>query len=321
MISKPTLFAGILFLFVSLNVILCSPEFVPNDRPIIGVMTEETSQKFSNYGSSAITASYVKFLEFAGARVVPVLISQPLSYYEDIFSKINGVLFPGGGNLLRSDGYGRTGKILFDLAVKANDNGDYFPLWGTCLGFELLNYLAANQTLWMKACAAEDVASPLTFLTGYNESRMFQNLDVSLMKVMRNNAVTINYHQWCITQQNYTSSGLNRFFKTLSLSKDSRGLTYISSVEARNYPFYGVQFHPEKVLFEWVLSKSHHNIPHTEMAVKTSQYFANFFVNEAKKSKHTFPNKTAEDDVLIYNYQPTFTGKENSTTEQNYFFL
>lgn len=51
-------------------------------------------------------------------------------------------------------------------------------------------------------------------------------------------------------------------------------------VTAYKYPFYGVAFHPEKVLFEWTLSKMHQNTPHSAEAVKVSQYFSYFFVNE-----------------------------------------
>jgi len=32
-----------------------------------------------------------------------------------------------------------------NLAIEANDKGDYFPVWGTCLGFELLLLASAND--------------------------------------------------------------------------------------------------------------------------------------------------------------------------------
>lgn len=46
-----------------------------------------------------------------------------------------------------------------------NDQGDYFPLWGTCLGFELINLLAVNKN-WMKACSAMDMSSNINFTEG-----------------------------------------------------------------------------------------------------------------------------------------------------------
>ena len=49
----------------------------------------------SNY-STYIAASYVKFVESAGGRVVPVLTNQDEAYYEMIFNSTNGLLLPGG---------------------------------------------------------------------------------------------------------------------------------------------------------------------------------------------------------------------------------
>ena len=48
-----------------------------------------------------------------------------------------------------------------------------------------------------------------------------------------------------------------------------------------------------------------------------SQYFANFFVNEARKSTQTLGN---ENDYLIYNYNTTFTGKAGGYFTETYFF-
>lgn len=54
--------------------ILLAP--VINDEPIIGILSQEmSSQSHSQYGDqyhSYIAASYVKFVEGGGARVVPV---------------------------------------------------------------------------------------------------------------------------------------------------------------------------------------------------------------------------------------------------------
>ena len=63
----------------------------------------------------------------------------------------------------------------------------------------------------------------------------------------------------------------------MSLNHDINGLEFISSIEQKNYPFYGVQFHPEKNIYEWVEGK---NIPHGINATKVSQFFADFFVEE-----------------------------------------
>jgi gamma-glutamyl hydrolase len=35
---------------------------------------------------------------------------------------------------------------------------------------------------------------------------------------------------------------------------DQNGLEFISTLEAKEFPFYGTQYHPEKNSFEWTLN-------------------------------------------------------------------
>lgn len=101
------------------------------------------------------------------------------------------------------------------------------------------------------------------------------------------------------------------------MNKDKNDLEFISAFESKLYPFYGIQFHPEKNQFEFIEGK---NIPHSLKSVRMSQYFANFFVEEARKNDNAFADWLHEQSALIYNYNPAFTGLQNSTYEQLYVF-
>jgi gamma-glutamyl hydrolase len=103
----------------------------------------------------------------------------------------------------------------------------------------------------------------------------------------------------------------------MSVNQDWNGLEFISTIEHRNYPFYGVQFHPEKNIYEWVRNK---NISHSQNAIEAAQYFSHFFVNEARKSTNSFKNAKTEDQYVIYNFNVTFTGAVGSALEQCYMF-
>lgn len=50
--------------------------------------------------------------------------------------------------------------------MEINDNGTYFPVWGTCLGFELLVYLSANSSEPRTYCSSSAQALPLEFTEG-----------------------------------------------------------------------------------------------------------------------------------------------------------
>ena len=83
----------------------------------------------------------LKYLFVESNKVTILCSSLFLLFY---FGTVHSVLFPGGASDLFDSPYERTGKILFNLAVKANKAGDVFPLWGTCLGFEFLSICGAG---------------------------------------------------------------------------------------------------------------------------------------------------------------------------------
>merc|ERR1712226_961312 len=71
------------------------------------------------------------------------------------------------------------------------------------------------------------------------------------MRELQEERVSINFHHFCLTPANFTRYGMGNFWTPLSINWDRQGLEYISTIEAKNYPFVGVQFHPEKNVFEW----------------------------------------------------------------------
>mmetsp|Transcript_8004 Transcript_8004/g.9080 ORF Transcript_8004/g.9080 Transcript_8004/m.9080 type:complete len:143 (-) Transcript_8004:583-1011(-) len=105
---------------------------VVNNRPIIGVMTlpKENSAPYQSY----MMASYVKFLEMSGARVVPVRFNETDEETIGKLEHLNGFLFPGGGTTLIYDNntisdYTRKGKVVVDFIKQQNDQGIHYPIY------------------------------------------------------------------------------------------------------------------------------------------------------------------------------------------------
>ncbi|KAK2579204.1 hypothetical protein KPH14_008176 [Odynerus spinipes] len=293
-----------------------------NDRPIIGILTEEINyrlnQIYPEQYKSYIAASYVKFVEGAGGRVVPIWIGKNNKYYRDILGKVNGVLWPGGNTFFNeTGGYAQAGYKIYEIAKEKNREGHYFPIFGICLGFELLTYVAANKVEHRIDCSSNKQALSLLFKKGYNQSRLFKNASLDIIQMLKTENVTINFHKYCVTEKGLANVGLSNDFRVLSRNWDTTGVLFVSSLEHVSFPFYGLQFHPEKNIYEWVKNK---NIPHTADAVRVSQYFANFFINEARKNKNRFLNRDEELRSLIYNYPPVYTGAQGSAYEQCYLF-
>ncbi|XP_029384939.1 gamma-glutamyl hydrolase [Echeneis naucrates] len=303
----------LLGIFVSLLCLPFNSSAKRNDRPIIGVLAQEVYKPEPNR-TAYIAASYVKFLEAAGARVVPVMINQKPEEYRRLFKSINGILYPGGGVSIVSSGYQRAAAIFYDLAIEANQKGDYFPVWGTCLGFQQLTYLTSGKRLLSKTNTSA-VALPLNFTNEAKDSKIFKGFPAELTKALGTEPLTENSHNWSLTLATYNSNEeLKRFYKILSTNTDGN-VEFVSTMEAFDYPIYGTQWHPEKNSFEW----RNPYIPHSPLAIKTTFYMADFFVNEARKSFHRFESMDEERMALIYNYNPVYT-EQQQAFEQKYFF-
>nr|BAG62694.1 unnamed protein product [Homo sapiens] len=168
-------------------------------KPIIGILMQKCRNKvMKNYGRYYIAASYVKYLESAGARVVPVRLDLTEKDYEILFKSINGILFPGGSVDLRRSDYAKVAKIFYNLSIQSFDDGDYFPVWGTCLGFEELSLLISGECL-LTATDTVDVAMPLNFTGGQLHSRMFQNFPTELLLSLAVEPLTANFHKWSLS--------------------------------------------------------------------------------------------------------------------------
>ena len=116
----------------------------------------------------------------------------------------------------------------------------------------------------------------IEYVKGANTSRLYGNAPGEILDTLANSPSTSNFHIKCLTPENFTASGLDKFYDISATSEDDNGLTFIASIEAKNYPIWGVQFHPEKNMYEWRQT----SIPHSARDVAAGQYFANFFVNE-----------------------------------------
>lgn len=288
-----------------------------NNRPIIGILTQEVvDQEMKPFGKTYISSSYVKYIESAGSRVMPIRLTHSTSEYEHIFKSINGLLLIGGASNLETSEFSRVAKIFYRLALTANDAGDVFPIWGTCLGLQLLTYLVAGENLLTKT-TAHNVAMALNLTAEAQSSQMFQSFPSEVLTALTQEPLTGNFHYYGVTEQAFMGNEkLRNFFSILSTNIALNGAVFVSTMEGKKYPFYGVQWHPEVNRFQWSPKQ---NFPHSPNAVRVSSLLAEFFVNEGRRSLHSFSSPEEEESSLIYNYTPIYTGNFTSY-QQVYFF-
>mmetsp|Transcript_28012 Transcript_28012/g.75667 ORF Transcript_28012/g.75667 Transcript_28012/m.75667 type:complete len:381 (+) Transcript_28012:150-1292(+) len=289
------------------------------DRPLIGIMSQPCHDC---PGKSYIAAAFVKWVEAAGGRPVPIRFYNSEAELYRLFKQLNGLVFPGGLTWLWLDSpYVLAARKLFQWAVQANDAGDPFPIYGTCLGFQLLHILASNVSR-NDLLVDTDSTSHATTLKFWNkqaaeESLMFGDMPEKLRAALESEEhnIVLQNHMYGLPPPMYKKYPvLSEWYNILSTSKDRNGVEYVSTIEGKKYPFFGTQWHPEKPPYEFGLD----SVPHSLEAIKVSQSLGSSFIETAKKSSHKPESKEQELELLIYDVCPVFSARFEVMDEENY---
>lgn len=212
--------------------------------PIVGVLSQPATWDPS---ISYVGASYVKWLEAAGARTVPLVYDWPWDKIEDVLSQLNGIMFPGGNaDIDPTSQFGAASKRIFEYALEGN-----MPVWGTCMGFEqLLTYSARlrNASSPLVPVDAAKLMLPLDLAPGARESGLWPALSRETQEVLMDDAVTVNMHVYSIAADD---PQVPAFWRILATGLDRKSVPFIALAEALDFPIIAAQFHPEKNLFEY----------------------------------------------------------------------
>ena len=161
-------------------VVLTVAMALPPQQPVIGIFTLEEEDKGVPENTTYIAASYVKNLEMAGAQVIPLHMHYSENKLKEIMGKINGVFFTGGNENLDFDNEW-TMKVAFiiEYAKEQNRQGNPYPIWATCLGFQAVMYvtsgLESNATVFSDIEDQDEVVRPLKVL--YRDNQLLNSLN------------------------------------------------------------------------------------------------------------------------------------------------
>merc|ERR1711934_735356 len=287
--------------------------------PVIGILSNPTTDCGTGdpRPGSCFNTLYVDWLQSAGARVTPILYDSSPEELDRAFASVNGILLTGG-NINQTDfgsPYLKAARRLLSNTVAAALRGDWVPIWGTCQGFQLLLLLTADdpRILSRGMFDAEDLELPLNMTDAAKNSRMFGALPHDVLHILTNEPVTENLHHDGVTPESFHQNHkMRQSLSILSQNNDRKGKPFISTIEGKHAPIYGVQWHPERSQFQF---DKYPNINHGQHAVRAMQWSSNFFVNQSRMIKHAFGSAEEESAALIYNYKP----EGNSSTRIYYF--
>ena len=201
---------------------------VPSSRPVIGIYP--TVGRGSGYYKA-----YSLWLEQAGADSFVTRAFMDDKELEATFQSMNGFLIPGGG-----DPFGETVDRLVSRAVAANLANDFFPVWGTCLGFEwLVDHFAKNRSAIGPGFDSEDLPLPLSFKSEAASSRTYSHTNSTMLRWLSSEPITYNAHRKGIEPAAFSSTpALAQEFNVLATGADRNGRGFIAQIEHKTLPVY-----------------------------------------------------------------------------------
>ena len=142
---------------------------------------------------------------------------------------INGVLFIGGAlNYIDEvtyewKPYAHTVNTIFEKAKSLNDNGVHFPIWGICMGHQLLMFLTSRNIELFSRTNSYGSINKLQFrFKEKSESKLFSDFSNESLYFSQIQNVTTNFNNWELLTEDFLSDKLpfSKFYKLLVTSID-----------------------------------------------------------------------------------------------------
>ena len=252
-------------------------------RMRIGIITAPSIHRGSN-----LKKEYIEWIQ-QGAIPVVVPYDLPRATLKTYLDHLNGLLWVGGSieneKTHSQEQYvtlSGTYEYCYEYAKEQCDQGNPYPIWGTCLGYY---YLVLLTTYRLKDHYFTHVQKshkigegPLVWI---GQSRMRN----ALQKLKLHGNVVTHFHELGF---HTLSKDLSKEIRIVATDKDNNGESFITAIEYKDYPFYGSQFHPEQ--------------PKHELSRKVSTCLLQLYISECKKNKNHWIRGLKNYNKAIYIY-------------------
>ena len=270
--------------------------------PVIGILAAKYHSTFYK-----LDFAVYQWLKASGALII--YIDPRLAHNElvRIFNSIDGIVIPGGGEypLINIQTY-ETSKLLFKLA---EEHGN-FPIMGICMGLQfMLTYYSGDDWNNIKTVIKN---------YGYSsETTVVNPLEGSFMSSVPSNWINGNLafnHKHAVELETFKAHPqLAETFELLTTST-YKDWQFVSTIQGNKYPFFGVQWHPEKPQYEW---SEEQNIIRNDTAIKIGKLVGDFFIEYCKGTK----NKTPLNIFIKYNLNRLYltSNRYLKVDDENYY--
>jgi len=307
-----------LFCFISALAIILSITFTSQNKrlPVVGVLSNPETGSDKNSTYYRVNAQYVRWLEANGMEAVALHPWFSDTQLNSILSKLNGVLLQGEEfDFDKESSYYKASSSIIQKVKSFLTTPVYnFPVFGICSGFQVMQTILAESDV-LSLHPHQDSASSLIFEADeIKDSKMFSGLSNDLIEVFNSTSAIYENHLMAVAPNQYSDKNrLREYMNYNTLDKDSKGNIYVASAEGiKNYPFFGVQFHPEMISFN---RNRKRNVPETWQSVQASKHFGHFLLKQTLANGNQFET-AREDENYLTSKLPSAADKNG-----NYYYL
>mmetsp|Transcript_19820 Transcript_19820/g.16977 ORF Transcript_19820/g.16977 Transcript_19820/m.16977 type:complete len:176 (-) Transcript_19820:542-1069(-) len=173
----------------------------------------------------------------------------PYDQLDALLDKLDGVLFPGGATELQDPSdrhnpsfYAQVGCHIMEKAFDYYNQGVYFPVWGTCLGFEMLTSCINGDFEDITRVYDSDNVAKVVNITQYGneQSRLYAGFPDDLKADIQNQNLTFFHHIHTVDPVLfYLSENLASNVSITATTRDPKIGYYVASYEGLKVPFIG----------------------------------------------------------------------------------
>jgi gamma-glutamyl hydrolase len=262
--------------------------------------------------TSCVRSTYVRWLEAAGVRVVPLHWDDPIEKKLVLLKQVNGVVFAGGSLDVQPAYYTQFWNRACEIVTQTqqwNAAGDPFFLLGICQGFQMVSSCVAGtlETVVDGFIGVDAKMLALNFTDATNTSRFLGSAPTTIRDALLQQPSTLNYHHEGVLPSSFApATPLGDYFLVTSTNTDLTGREFVSTIEGREATsnVFGVQWHPEWPPFDW----SHDAITKTPAAIEVSQWASRFVASRLALNNHSFASAQDQENVVIEQNPTTYQG-------------
>lgn len=289
------LFKCTLFFVLAINKITLANK----NLPLIAILSapEDGSDKTSkNY---LVNANYVRWLEANGMEAIAIHPWYTEAQLFTVLEKVNGVLIQGENVSFEANStyINTVNSIANKLKTFETNPNLALPLLAINTGFVILQDVLAEAEVHSSFPALKAQSSLVFEQNELKDSKIFNNLSPQMANILKNTTSIYENHSVAVSADKYSNSNkLREFMNYIARDKDSNGNLYVAVAEGiKNYPFFGIQFHPEIISFNKIKDN---NVPETFESGIVSRHFGHFLLKQASLNKNIFENMRADANYL-----------------------